>query len=285
MTPSETTITERPPPRPRTRKWLFRIGVVAAIGVTAAIVYPRWGWWLHSFQEGPLGGPWRLPDGPINVVTYNIKFGKGLDEALKIVLEADPDVVCLQEIRPSQTAEIERRLGMEGHWTPSSNLIGDAAWGNAIFVRGRLDQVQSMTTPDGRSFGVWGVAETKGGRFVVGSIHLMHFKKKGDLGVRQRVREANAIIAAHQALGDAPAIIAGDFNEPTLGGLIHPMLSARFTDAAPDSGPTLPANVPLVRVDYIYCTGHWRASNGRSVATTISDHRPVMATLSPSSSK
>ncbi|MBK8266789.1 MAG: endonuclease/exonuclease/phosphatase family protein [Planctomycetes bacterium] len=260
----------------RKRKSLIACGLILLATVIGAAAYPRWGWWVASFAEARPAGPWRMPNGPVNVVTYNIKFGEGLDEALAVVLAEKPDIVCLQETRPSQTGEIEKKLGMEGYWTPSSNLIGDAAWGNSIFVRGKLGPVEALRTDDGKSFGVWGAAEVNGGRFIVASVHLMHFKKKGDFGVRQRLRETRAILKAIEKL-DAPAIVAGDFNEPTVASFIHPIMRQRFENAVPDCAATLPANMPVVCIDFVYCTREWEALGGRAIGTAISDHRPVVA--------
>ncbi|HKQ50666.1 MAG TPA: endonuclease/exonuclease/phosphatase family protein [Phycisphaerae bacterium] len=211
-------------------------------------------------------------------MTFNIKFGERLDEALDVIRAAQPDVACLQEIKPSQVSYIEDNLGVNGYWAPSSNLIGDAAWGNAVFARGRLDQVQSLRVPGGGAFGVWATVEMDGGRFIVASVHLMHAKRKYG-GILERIRETEAMLDAHRRL-EAPAIIAGDFNEPAWGA-VHRLLRGRFIDAGQESGNTLPAGFPIARVDYVFCSDDWEPESARTAATTISDHRPVVVVLTP----
>lgn len=267
------------PPRSkgRPRRTLIAACVVLVLAALAtAITYPRWDWRIAGLRETPLSGPWSMPDRQITVMTYNIKFGERLDEALQVVREVQPDVACLQEIKPSQVSYIERKLAMEGYWAPSSNLIGDAAWGNAVFSRGKVDQVQSLRRPDGGAFGVWAVVEIEGGRFIVASVHLMHAKRK-DGGIMERIRETDSLLEAYGGL-KAPAIIAGDFNEPSWGA-VHRLLRQTFVDLGRGGGDTLPAGFPVARVDYIFGSEDWHAVSARTVATAISDHRPVVVVL------
>ncbi len=269
-------------PRRARRFAVAGASLIVLVLLILTLSWPRWGWRVAALGESPLTGPWRLPDQPITVLTWNIRFGERLDEALELIRDIKPDVLCLQEIKPAQVGRIERELDMDGHWSPSSNLIGDAAWGNAVFVAGTLDEVQSLRDANGGAFGIWASAEVKGGRFVVASVHLMHAKRK-DGGFGVRVREAQALVGAYATLMapnglEVPAVIAGDFNEPPVGA-VYRLLTTKFVDAAPDAGATLPAAIPLARVDFVFASPNFEPAASSTIASTISDHRPVQATL------
>lgn len=264
--------------RGRRRRLIVGAAAVVLL-VSGSMAYSRWGWLLHSLMESTPSPPWRMPTQPIKVMSFNIHTGDNLDSALKVILAESPDVACLQEIRPSQMSKIERTLGMEGYWRPSSNLIGDAAWGNAILVRGKLGETQALTTADGKSYGVWGAADVKDGRFVVASVHLMHFKSRNG-GIPQRVREASALTDAIKSI-DAPAVVASDFNVPPFASFIQAGILEIMQDATAECGATLPSRRPWVRVDYIYCSNDWAHGESRTISSTVSDHRPVVGVLSP----
>jgi endonuclease/exonuclease/phosphatase family metal-dependent hydrolase len=255
--------------------------LLAALGGLALLVAGAVaGWWL-LFRQPPRYADrftprWRIPAKPISILTYNIEFGNRLAEALEVIRRESPDVVCLQEIRQAQLPEIERSLSMSGVWWPSSNLFGGGEWGNVVLARGSVGEAHSIPGAPAGSFGVWAAVECHGGRFIVASIHLMHMKTAG-AGFQAREREIRALVDAVEKSG-APILVAGDFNNPPMGGN-YELLTARLTDLGAGTGATLPSSFPLLRADYIFGTKEWQGESARRVDVTVSDHLPVIAVV------
>lgn len=221
------------------RRWKL-ILLLILVAVSIVIVLDRYP--LRSRVRQPdqpeFSGSWRLPDAPLTAMTYNIRFGERLDEALSIIR---------------------------------------AACGNAVFARGRISSLQAIPNRPGGSFGIWGVAETLGGRFLLGSVHLTHAKSAGG-GFAARKREIDTLLKAWHAAG-APAIIAGDFNNTPIAGN-YKTLTGSLVDASAGSGATLSSKFPAVRVDYVFASREWKPQAAHTIAATVSDHRPIVVTLS-----
>lgn len=94
------------------------------------------------------------------------------------------------------------------------------------------------------------------------------------------MREASALTEAIKSI-DAPAIVAGDFNEPPFASFIQSGILEIMQDATAECGATLPSRRPWVRVDYIYCSNDWAPVESRTISSAVSDHRPVVSVLTP----
>ena len=81
-----------------------------------------------------------------------------------------------------------------------------------------------------------------------------------------------------------PLVAGGDFNaEP--GSQVHKrVLASGLRDAwlecGAGNGFTYPADTPVKRIDYLFMTAPLRCTDARVIETTISDHRPLLVTLS-----
>ncbi|MCC6741227.1 MAG: endonuclease/exonuclease/phosphatase family protein [Planctomycetia bacterium] len=246
-----------------------------AIAGTGVLAWKLWRLPRGRYAER-FSGNWSLPATSLTVVTYNVEFGNRLPEAIEVIRRERPDVVCLQEIREAQLPALERELGMSGVWWGSFNLFGGGEWGNVVLSRGKVLEAHSIPGAPAGSFGVWAAVELDGARFVVGSVHLMHMKTDG-AGFAAREREIRSLLAAIDAAG-APALIAGAFNNPPLGGN-YDLLTGRLIDLSAGSGATLPNPIPLLRVDYVFGTREWSAETARRIDSKVSDHRPVVAVV------
>ena len=96
----------------------------------------------------------------LHVMTYNIRHGAGLDEVVdldrqaKIIRDAQPDVVGLQEVdsivprsgRVDETAYLANALGMYGSYGPAIPLSG-GKYGVAILSKERPICVKRIPLP------------------------------------------------------------------------------------------------------------------------------------------
>ena len=120
--------------------------------------------------------------------------------------------------------------------------------------------------------------EIDGGRVRVFTTHL-------DYRADPRVRnlQVAATIARLDAI-DGPMILMGDLNAPPHAVELAPSSSGCATRGQTDPTPdfTYPAIAPVRRIDYILASGDLRARNVRVPPIEASDHRPVVADISPS---
>ena len=123
----------------------------------------------------------------------------------------------------------------------------------------------------------------------VAAIHLSH--RSEDV----RVESARMLCELAKS-GSSPLVIAGDFNssppefalsatsargENAVAILDESTLFRRFPDAMPDeTGMTFHADDPTRVIDWIMIPQDWRFDAYDVVDSTLSDHRPVVATIS-----
>ncbi len=241
---------------------------------------------------------------PFRVMTWNIAAGHGdLSTIAGAIREAGPDIVALQEVDAhwekrsnfaDQPAELAKALGMHVRFGPIYQLPGDGTsprreFGVAILSRHpivefhnhllpRLSTQSAATEPELMPGFLEATVEIEGGRVRVFTTHL-------DYRADPRVRnlQVAATIARLDAI-DGPMILMGDLNAPPHAVELAPLFQ-RLRDAWPngsDAGFTYPATAPVRRIDYILTSGDLRARNVRVPPIEASDHRPVVADISPS---
>lgn len=265
-----------PLPRPR-----FGPVGIAVVG-TVAVVVP-----VAAFVLAPrVAAP--EPRTTFRLVTYNIHQGfdegnmPSLDRIADVLAAEDPDVVVLEEVvrgwmiddQHDALTLISERLGMPYVFDPQ---IGDV-YGNAVLSRLPMSVVGHV------HYDRWpGLAHQPRGALMltVGNVmliatHLDHIDSASDV----RQGQVRQILDAWA--GRRPVILAGDLNArpgtPELGLLED----AGFRDLVKDDGadqPTIPSGKPTDRIDYVWGIGVI-GSEAHTVATTASDHRPVVVNIS-----
>jgi endonuclease/exonuclease/phosphatase family metal-dependent hydrolase len=227
----------------------------------------------------------------IRLLSYNIKSLRGDKKALvRIIRALRPDIACFQEVpRFFGRREKIRRLARSCDLDVAANR---RAAGLAIFtgpaVRLLHREYRLLTrVPTLHRRGVaLAVVEIGGARLVAASTHL-------DLRDGPRLAHAGQVLSALGRLRvayDAPAILAGDINEPP-GGATWTLLARPFPDAhaiAPaGSGATFSAAYPRLRIDGVFADPGIRvigcgvpSEPGRMGDYALAtDHRPVLAEL------
>ena len=97
-----------------------------------------------------------------------------------------------------------------------------------------------------------------------------------------RAEEA-AQIRAVLSQEELPYIICGDFNSTPHQWVywhLHRGHQDVFEVAGSGWGGTYHSVVPLVRIDHILTSPHWRIQGARVLRSTASDHRPLVAEIS-----
>ena len=224
----------------------------------------------------------------LTVASYNIHKAVGSDRRrdpariMAVIDELEADVVALQEV--------DRRLGrrhgvldrgeleQRGWQLAAPSLKPDSiGWhGNLLLVREgiAIHALDAVPLPVLEARGALrAVLEVEGRQVCVASMHL-------DLSGLRRRQQLRAMCHAGRAT-NLPAVMLGDLNEWSLarGGLRG--LADDWAVVTP--GATFPARRPLLSLDRVILTPHWRclahAVHDSQLARAASDHLPIRAEL------
>ncbi len=225
----------------------------------------------------------------LRVVTYNIRYGRGLDGVVDLerlartVSDLAPDIVVLQEVDRNnprsglvdQAQWLGRRLGMAVAYGPNLNL-GWTQYGNAILSRFPILEAENAALP-----GRWeprgllrATVELPGGdRLAVYTTHL-------GLQRQERAHQVAALLALLPA--GSPLVLAGDFNsrpdEPWLQAVADRLVDAHAV-AGDGPGYTFPSGAPSARIDHVFVSEPFSVTAAGPVVSDASDHLPVVADL------
>ena len=225
----------------------------------------------------------------LTVASYNIHKAVGTDgirdpaRILAVIDELEADIVALQEVDRrfgQRLAVLDRAALAQRGWQVASVplLPGSLGWhGNALLVRRGLAicSVEPVRLPALEARGALRalVAGPGDSRLCVTAMHL-------DLTGLRRRGQVRALCAAARTDG-LPAVMLGDCNEWSVraGGL--GALAEGWQVLTP--GPSFPARRPLLALDRVIHSRHWRCSDhgvhASALARRASDHLPVRAVL------
>lgn len=224
-------------------------------------------------------------DPRIRIVTWNMSATpETIDAALAQISDWDADIVCLQECSAGETLGLA--LSKLTYFTQYNVLrSGDYAV---------LSRYRAFMVNDSR------ISETEG---MVCSVELvpgvaatcanLHYPppalttqlwpsggwaavRSAEAAARTRLAYLANAIADYSSSG--PVIVAGDFNMPgNYAGLkaATRLLTDSFLVAGRGWGKTVPAAVPMSRIDMIYLSRELRPLHCSAPGTFYGDHRPV----------
>lgn len=282
--------------RTRVLSALLLTAAVLAIPLAARAITP-----FHT-RESDLASGRFAPSGAaaaigardsLRVVTYNIRFGEKLDQALADLRGdprlADADVLLLQEMQPEGCERLARALGCEFVYYPASiHPHHDKLFGNAILTRGRIVAQGFVPLPTTGPFAgtqrlaVWADVEFGARRLRVVNLHASTMMVPAEQRRGQIRRLAAALATFEGAL-----LVGGDFN--TVSGHEVRLLArelrrldlreARYGDQ--DTGHPgwwrwAGLSAPL---DHLFSRGLTAGSAGVADGAKASDHIPVWAVL------
>lgn len=236
------------------------------------------------------------PDGAgyaLNVVSYNIHHGRGLDDRVDleriadVLRRFDADVIALQEVderversgRVDQAARLGELLGMHHAFGSFFDYQG-GRYGMAILSRCPIRRAEPYRLPDGnepRIALIADIALPNGDAFTVVDVHFDWVQDDGF-----RYAQASVVAGMLEAM-EGPFILIGDFND-----LPNSRTLSSFrrvaTEAPKPRGAsfTFPSTEPAREIDYVFMSPRdaWSVDSVRvGVETMASDHRPVIASL------
>ena len=243
-------------------------------------------------------------EAPLRVLVYNIHAGKdaagrdNLDRVAELVRRVEADVVLLQEVdrgtersgRVDQLARLERATGLRGAFGKTLDYQG-GDYGIAILSRWPIaaDTLVRLPVepPQERAGGSY---EPRGALHAVidapgGLLHVVNTHMDAGADDAYRIQEARTVrrIAETARADAARVLVGGDFNaEPASRVarlLAQGFLADAWIDCGEGEGLTYPADAPIKRIDYLLVTTAWSCAGAEVIATTTSDHRPVLFVL------
>ncbi len=253
---------------------------------------------LWTFFWGPLFWPHHTPhsQGPkLTVLTYNVLgYNHHADETLRVIREANADVVALQELNLETSGAIERGLAkMYPHrWLVPRRGVSGAG----LLSRYPFERETDLPTTQWQSPPLVARLDVAGHPLVFVAFHAA----SGPQHLKRREQQARALAARAQQRGD-PIVLAGDLNatdQHRAYAVITKELEDCWRVAGWGFGHTFPGpptrevggsrptilGVPvpewLVRLDYVFYSPELVALDARlAPLSRASDHRGVIATL------
>lgn len=240
----------------------------------------------------------------LNVLVFNIHAGKdaaGKDSVQAIadlVRSLAPDIVLLQEVdrgtkrsgNVDQLTAFTDATGYGGVFGRSLDYDG-GRYGIAALSRHGFVFDETVPLP------VEPVQQRAGGSHeprvalvtvahtILGNLQAMTTHIDASTGDEYRLQEvAQLMVPLRARLGpDDPVLVGGDFNAEPNSAVIQKLREAGLRDAWTECGQgdglTYPADIPRKRIDYVFLTGALRCTAARVIDTNISDHRPLLVTV------
>jgi endonuclease/exonuclease/phosphatase family metal-dependent hydrolase len=232
--------------------------------------------------------------GGVRVATFNIHHGApeggrvDHDALVETCASLDADVLGLQEVESRhrrswfrhQAALVARRLGYAFVYGPVIRSWPLGRYGNALLARGPIRDVELLPlarpSPRQPRGAILARVESPGLDVTVAVTHLQHHGKQFADRPPEAPVQLDGLLDALSARA-SPRVLLGDLN---LGApRAVPILTAAGYTVAPTPA-TFPADRPRLVLDYIAFAG-LRLVGCEVVATLASDHRAVVASLSP----
>lgn len=240
---------------------------------------------------GHLSGPLPHFTGSLNVVSYNIKYSRKIEEAIQ-ELESIPelmsaDVLLLQEMDPIGVQAIAQKLRLNYVYYPAAlHSKNEKGFGNAVLSPWPITKHMKVVLPHENPLrkmnrnAVFATLTIADFELLAVSVHTELFI----LGSEQRLDQVEAIVN-HIGHTNDLVVVGGDFNTES-GYLVREteriFRKAGFTLATKGIGPTAngdPLGIFEFKMDYIFVKGLSTTASGKVEEARASDHLPVWATL------
>lgn len=233
----------------------------------------------------------------LRVLSYNIKHGLGMDGRIdleriaRVISEAHPDLVALQEVdrnckrsrEQDVAAELGRLLNMRHAFGKTMDHDG-GEYGLAVLSRYPIEQSRHHRLPDGAEprCALEIVVRPDGMRTPL-SFVCIHTDWADE---NSRLAQVAALLEMLRERA-GPVILAGDFNGERTDKSMQLIARAGWTILDTHGAKTFPSDNPQVEIDFIALRGFDGISSACHVIgePLASDHRPVCAAIAVTCSK
>ena len=241
-----------------------------------------------SYMEHGDTQPERL-DVPLRIVTWNVLRGKmGGEAAAQQLADLDPDIIFLQEYAWPSEASFDKTLHRLPHF---SEYYMTGRRGRPILSRYPIRVLKAKDSAPGMG-SVCRVEIAAGMEVTCANVHLRPLElrtqvlrgwtRKGiaDTVVNTRADLRRVLQAIEEYRADGPVILAGDFNLPGHYADLQTVtanLKDCFSTNGYGWGKTVPARLPLLRIDLIFVPRDAEVFYAAAVRTRYSDHHMALA--------
>jgi endonuclease/exonuclease/phosphatase family metal-dependent hydrolase len=245
--------------------------------VWGVVVLGALAWFIEPY--GTTDDPGGRPVAELRVMTSNVQFGQGTEALIDAVRRDRPDLVFVQECEYACAAALEDAFGGDAY--PHRQAVeGYGSEGSVILSR----------LPLTRADGVPGTMGMPGATVEIEDrrvrLQLAHPMPPLPGGLDAWRRELGALRAYAAGGGDAPTVLAGDFNASQDHAAFRSILDTGLRDAArltgDDRTPTWPARTaPTLgaQIDHVLVSRDFTARRTRFLDLAGTDHRAVVVDL------
>ena len=249
--------------------------------------------------SGCVGNPETDVPVQLRVLSYNIHHGRGADGKINLERIADvinrarPDLVALQEVDVKtkrsggvdQAATLAELTGMHHYFAEAMPYQG-GGYGEAILSKKSLHPevtgTISLTAAEGQEPRAVAITESDpwdGPIVAFAGTHLCHQSAETRFAQVQQINKE--VSWRHKILG----VLSGDFNFTPDSKEYRAMIDSGWVDTAAafgDPKPTIPADQPTMRIDYVFVrpADRWRVIDVQVLHEPVaSDHAPLLVEL------
>ncbi len=241
----------------------------------------------------------------VRVLVFNIHAGKdaagqpNLEGVAELVRRTAADIALLQEVdrgtkRSGKVDQVTALGELTKHFTAFGRSLDydGGLYGIAALSRGRIGVTATeplpIEPPQARSGGSYepraALLLTSATR--LGPLQLINTHLDASREDLYRLQESAHIVELVRRLsrGAGPVAAGGDFNAEPGSAPYERIIAAGLRDAWKECGAgdgfTYPADKPIKRIDYLFLTAGLRCTHAEVIDTRVSDHRPLLVTLS-----
>lgn len=251
----------------------------------------------------------------IKVMTYNVgrykAFGKGVSNTdvvrrvAALISEQNPDVVCLQECRVRDTAQLTDILPSGYPYRHFHFFHGKSYFGNITLSRYPIVGEEVATFQGSTNLFLRSDVKVLDRIVSVFNCHLESYSVSFTSIVKKlsnRDQFADEFIQLHEHIRDAslkrteqverldqmsrygryPSIICGDFNDTPVSYAYHTLCQNRkdsFVEAGSGFSSTYSALWPMLRIDYVLVPEDFDVMEHTVTRIRLSDHYPVITKI------
>lgn len=226
----------------------------------------------------------------IKIVSFNIRFGEKIDEAMtelegRTALAA-PDIVLLQEMDAAGVEKISRRFGFNYVYFPAAiHRKHNREFGNAVLSPWPVRDGKKIVLPFEQPFSkqkrnaVSAIIEIGDSEVLACSVHAETYW----LSTSKRIAQIDSLVRAIPADFEF-VVVGGDFNMSFTDHMKKAekkLTDAGFIRASRGVGSTMrigPAGWFGYELDHVFIKGMTVVDAGKEEATSASDHLPIWVT-------